>query len=344
MADVVRRRPGTGAIFRSKARDRWVAQVSLPGPPRRFVTRWCRSKDDARIALAQLLDEYAIAPAPDARLPLREYAEGWFRTSGAHLAPESKRAYRFRLEPFLRTLGTVPLGRLRVSDVDRVMALQQGAGASPRAISASVVVLGIILNSAVRDGAIGRNVARDARKPRVTRPEIRAMSLAEARAILDATAPDATIGPIIALLLGSGLRIGEALALDWGDIDFAEGTVRVREGKTPRSRRVAPVTAAALEALRPARQLAGPVFAISANRVRVRFARLLVAANVPPRHLHELRHGHATLLLATGTDMRVIADQLGHTKPSMTADIYAHVQASAQRAGVDRLDAALTER
>ena len=239
---MVRRRPGTGAIFRSKARDRWVAQVSLPGPPRRFVTRWCRSKDDARIALAQLLDEYAIAPAPDARLPLREYAEGWFRTSGAHLAPESKRAYRFRLEPFLRTLGTVPLGRLRVSDVDRVMALQQGAGASPRAISASVVVLGIILNSAVRDGAIGRNVARDARKPRVTRPEIRAMSLAEARAILDATAPDATIGPIIALLLGSGLRIGEALALDWGDIDFAEGTVRVRGARRrdpvawPRSR------------------------------------------------------------------------------------------------------------
>lgn len=338
---MTRRRPQSGSIF--KARDRWVAQVSLAGPPRRFVTRWCRSKDDARIALAKLLDDYAIAPAPDARLPLREYAEGWFRTSGAHLAPESIRAYRFHIAAYLRTLGAVPLGRLRVSDVDRVMALQQGAGASPRAINMGVTVLGIILSSAVRDGAISRNVARDARKPRFQNPEIRAMSLLEARAILDATAAD-SIGPVIALLLGSGLRIGEALALDWSDIDFTEGTVRVRAGKTPRSRRTAPVTAAALETLRPSRQLAGPVFTVSPETVRRRFRALLTAAKVPQRHLHELRHGHATLLLATGTDMRTIADQLGHSKPSITSDIYAHVQTTAQRSGVDRLDAALEKR
>ncbi|MGH2513814.1 MAG: tyrosine-type recombinase/integrase [Candidatus Limnocylindrales bacterium] len=338
---MARRRPGTGAIF--KSRGRYVAQVGLPGTPRRFVTRWCRSRDDARIALAILLDQYAVAPTPDARLPLAEYVEGWFRTSGAHLAPESKRAYRIRITPIVDALGKSPIGRLRVSDIERVMAAQATSGASPRAIASAVTVLGIILNSAYRDGAILRNVAHDARKPRFETPEVRVMSLVEARAILDATeAMD--VGPIVALLIGSGLRIGEALALDWSDIDFDAGTVRVRSGKTPRSRRIAPVTASALETLRARRQLGGLVFDISANRVRVRFNAAMAAAKLPKRHLHELRHGHATLLLATGTDMRVIADQLGHAKPSMTSDIYAHVQQGAQRLAVDRLGDALTER
>jgi integrase len=41
--------------------------------------------------------------------------------------------------------------------------------------------------------------------------------------------------------------------------------------------------------------------------------------------LHDLRHAHATLLLARGTPMRLIAEQLGHTDPALTARIYAHV-------------------
>jgi integrase len=57
--------------------------------------------------------------------------------------------------------------------------------------------------------------------------------------------------------------------------------------------------------------------------------------------VHDLRHGTATLLLSRGTPMRVIADQLGHANPAITANVYAHVIEAQQRGAIDDLDVAL---
>jgi integrase len=159
-----------------------------------------------------------------------------------------------------------------------------------------------------------------------------------------------------------GLRLGELLALRWPDIDFESARLRIAhtlhrqpkvEGggwqlaqpKSKRSRRVLPLAPAMLESLRAhqTRQLAerletGPewqehgfVFAsavgtpLEERNVRRAFYQLLDRAGLPRKRLHDLRHGTATLMLASGANPRAVMEQLGHSQISLTMDTYAHV-------------------
>jgi hypothetical protein len=59
--------------------------------------------------------------------------------------------------------------------------------------------------------------------------------------------------------------------------------------------------------------------------ITTRFQALVTEAGLPPIRLHDLRHGAATLTLATGADLKVVQDLLGHSSITITADTYAHV-------------------
>ncbi len=70
------------------------------------------------------------------------------------------------------------------------------------------------------------------------------------------------------------------------------------------------------------------------------FQRLLQAATVPDVRLHDLRHTFASLLIQNGESLAYVRDQLGHSSIQVTVDIYGHLVPGANRAAVDRLDAA----
>jgi integrase len=59
--------------------------------------------------------------------------------------------------------------------------------------------------------------------------------------------------------------------------------------------------------------------------ISTRFQELIAQAGLPPVRLHDLRHGAATLTLATGADLKIVQDLLGHSSITITADTYAHV-------------------
>lgn len=158
---------------------------------------------------------------------------------------------------------------------------------------------------------------------------------------------DTFLENLVELLLGSALRLGEALGLDQGDV--GDGVVLVRVTKT-RIRSVR-VSDDATEALR--RQIAGckrlgphePVFQAPrrGNRMRVStaghaFSRIVVAQGLPHMKMHDLRHGAASIMLRKGVDMRSIADQLGHRNPAFTAKVYAHVHVDALSEAVAMLN------
>jgi integrase len=70
------------------------------------------------------------------------------------------------------------------------------------------------------------------------------------------------------------------------------------------------------------------------------FQPLLVAAKVPEIRLHDLRHTYASLLIQNGESLAYVRDQLGHSSIQVTVDIYGHLVPGANRAALDRLDAA----
>jgi integrase len=61
------------------------------------------------------------------------------------------------------------------------------------------------------------------------------------------------------------------------------------------------------------------------DRMTRLFAKLVAASGLPPVTLHGLRHGAATLALAAGVDLKVVADQLGHCSIVLTADTYVSI-------------------
>ena len=66
-------------------------------------------------------------------------------------------------------------------------------------------------------------------------------------------------------------------------------------------------------------------------------------ANVPPIRLHDLRHTHATLMLAAGVPVKVVSERLGHSTPAFTMAVYQHVLPGMQRDAVQMVANAKTK-
>jgi integrase len=220
---------------------------------------------------------------------------------------------------------------------------------------------------------VARNVAsvipRDARpKPRRKADDIKCWTADELRVFLASVADD-RLCALYTFASLTGMRRGELLALKWQDINMDTGQVAVRrslvavgakvhEG-TPKSgeaRTIAidPQTIALLKRHRSAqledRMRAGEMW-IDTGRVFTRedgsdlrpgsvsgaFDRRAKAAPVPTLRLHDLRHTHATLMLAAGVHPKVVQERLGHSSIEVTMDLYSHVTPGMQEDAAARV-------
>jgi integrase len=155
--------------------------------------------------------------------------------------------------------------------------------------------------------------------------------------------------PLMATLVLSGLRVGEALSICWQDVDLATGRLRVSEAKTDAGVRVVDLSPDLREYL--VTHKAGSRFAQAedlvfptrqgrpqnSNNVLSRTLRgAIERANewlakkrlplIPERlKTHELRHTFASLLFEAGATVPYVMDQLGHSDPKVTLSIYTHV-------------------
>jgi len=223
-------------------------------------------------------------------------------------------------------------------------------------------LLSKVIGTAVDWNYLSDNPVHGVRMPErsLKRPH-RFLSLDEVRRLIAAS--DEPVRTIVLLAVMTGLRIGEILALRWGRINFAAGTVRVEETcykghfgtpKTRASRREVPLTPAVTRALQAHRVSCRD----TANEALVFVTRRgtpLASNNLRKRQLHpasqraelgsinwhSLRHTHGTLLHEQGTPLRVAQAQLGHSHMTTTLQVYTHASGSAQRQAVDHLESLL---
>jgi len=234
-------------------------------------------------------------------------------------------------------------------------------GLSARTVRYTHTIIAKALADAERKGLVARNVARLASPPSSTAaraPEMVAWSPSEMRTFLTTNA-DHHHAALWRLTAATGLRRGEVCGLRWEDLDLDRAVVRVRrtmlvsgngvvigQPKTRRSRRTIDLdagTAAMLRAHRTEqvqqRLLVGAgysdqglVFAMPDGQpwqpgaVSRAFDRRVRAMRELPRiRLHDLRHSHASHLLAAGVNVKVVSERLGHSSVGFTLDVYAHV-------------------
>jgi integrase len=173
--------------------------------------------------------------------------------------------------------------------------------------------------------------------------------------------------PLYHLIALRRLRRGEAVGLRWENLDLGTATLIVceqiiqvgwaTERTQPKagSERVVALDRWTVEVLKlhQAKQAAelrvlgltpdsvGWVFTradgqnVHPNYVSVHFARLITQADLPPIRLHDLRHGAATLALASGADLKVVQEMLGHSSITITADTYTSVLPELARAAAE---------
>jgi len=373
-----RRGNGDGSFYQ-RGDGRWTGALSYTaddGRRRRHIV-YGRTKTEVRDkvkAVRARLD--AGAPVRDARATLGAVAERWIVTSLA--ASDRKATTRDNYATVARThivadpIGALPLDRLRPSDVEAMLARKRAAGLAASTRRTIYTVLRAVLDCAVRDGLVARNAAAAVKRPTADRREARYLSRDEVHRLLAAAAGDRLL-PLFLLLLGTGLRRGEGLALRWSDVDLEGGHAQVRgtlsrvaaglvvtEPKTERSRRAVPLPASVVAALRQHRarqvqerlragtawvdtglvfttELGTPLDPRNALRSLTGAARRAGLSGVG---LHTLRHTAASALIGSDVHMRVVQELLGHSSYAITADVYAHVAPAQQRDAAERLAAA----
>jgi integrase len=249
------------------------------------------------------------------------------------------------------------------------------AGRSPATAVRVHSTLRAALSQAVRDGVLVRNVAALVEPPRTAQHQYQPLSASEARRLLDATAAD-RLGPLFATALGTGLRQGELLGLRWIDVDLdaamltvwhelerRDGEYVLAEPKSCRSRgRAVPLPHLVVEALRDLRRAQleekvahrrewqdhGLVFTtptgrpLASSTVTHALQRHLLAAGLPRQRFHDLRHFAGTAIVAGTADLRLAQEVLGHSTPTLTANVYAHVLPEHRRRASEALDRALS--
>lgn len=281
--------------------------------------------------------------------PLLE--ESTYRDYDAHL--------RLRLLP---AFGPRKIRQITRAHVETYLAdLDRPGTLSRKTINDSLIPLRQILARAIRDGVIATNPAanRDRDDPLelpYERPTMHYLNREQALAYLDA-AP-AWYRPLAETLIGAGLRIGEAIALEWRDVSWDAGvlavsrTVKVGGTGTPKGDKARNVVIASylLDVLRAHRAdqarrgLVSPLVFLSPDghqldrhNVRRRGHDVTLRdAALPSRvRLHDLRHTAATLWLASGQSIYFVQQQLGHQDIQTTIDLYGHPDQAAHRAAAD---------
>jgi len=372
-----RRGSGEGTVFFDQRRGKWVAQLSVPDPVRGRLRRVSRVADTQREALKllqKLREEHERGVLAHGRPPtLAQFLTQWLEGRRPSLRPRTVESYRMVIRSrIVPVLGHLTLEKVTPAVLQAAYSQLLARGLAPRSVVHAHRLLHRAFEDAVKWGLLGRNPCDLVDPPHAPRPAIQPLTLDEVRALLTACADD-PLGPLVTLAVFTGMRLGELLGLQWGDIDWERGEVRVVraiqrvtgrglvvvEPKTATSRRSIPLPPQALEALRLQRRrqleqrlAAGPAWAdgdwVFTTRVGTPldpadvthdYQQLLARAGLSHRRFHDLRHTTATLLLTDGVHPKVVASLLGHSTIQLTLDTYSHVTPGLAREAADRLGA-----
>ncbi len=302
---------------------------------------------------------------------LQEQAEKWLATyARVHCEPSTVQNYELALRKHvLPALGHKRLREITREDLQKLVAEKVNAGLSRSWIRSIIAPLRELLNHAMDDGLLDRNPAlrltRFSQKAKAQKGRIDPLTPEEELRLLETAERDYPRWyPLFLTALRTGMRQGELLALERGQIDFAGGYIQVDRSlscgrvvptKSGRIRRIplSPVLAKTLAALKELRtadatyrgqRLSPIVFCTRKGRhlhprtILDAFYACLDRARLRRVRFHDLRHTFATRLIANGTSLAYVRDLLGHSSIQITVDVYGHLCPSGSREAIADLD------
>jgi integrase len=334
------------------------------------------TKREAQVECARLVAQRSAGDYIEpAKATVEQFLARWLEYKKARLSALSCERYgdiiRLNIVP---AIGNLPLAKLQPVAIASLEAKAREKLAA-RSVLSIHRVLRQALSQAVRWQLLTRNPADAVQAPKVERHEMKALDTNGIVALLDAARGTALYIPILLAAL-LGLRRGEVAALRWRSIRLDSGQlsvvataeqskdgVREKAPKGGRPRTVA-MPAVVVDELRRHRLSQ----AENLLRLGVRLTddhHVVARADGQPYHprsltqmfeqlldrrpslsrirFHDLRHSHATQLLASGIHPKIAQERLGHSSIAMTMDLYSHVLPGMQEDAADKVDAAVRQ-
>jgi integrase len=346
---------------------------------RRFGTATVRgTRKEAEQELVRLLRTVHTGEHVDpSRVTVGEWLGLWINSTRAEVSPKTHERYAEIVRCYLApALGGIRLQRLTASDI------QKGYNnftrtPSPRTHRHIHRILKSALARAVEQQALPRNPAALRMALSKVEPKpITVLTVEQSARLLQALKHTTTYWPVL-IALATGMRRGKILALRWKNVELDQGVVRVvgsleqtRKGglrfkatKTEKARAVTLPRFAVEELRRWKREQAEGLFTLGVRQggetlvcarldgapkrpdsMTNEFLCLMRKADVPRVRFHDLRHSHATQLLASGVHPKIVQERLGHSTITLTLDLYSHVSETMQSDAAVRLDQAYAPR
>lgn len=334
-------------VVHRKETGQYRVKITAKDETGRWITRWVKggfpTEQHARAKKAEIEANAArgnIDTLDSASVGV--YVQEWLdlRLAMGQIEASSHWTYQTALKRVLPHLGHLPLATLTGQDIQAAYAKITATKGRSAAAGAHVV-----FQNAIRDAVKAGRLLADPftrveppRKPKTRKSTTLTMDEVHAFVAHHAGSP---MGTLIELLAVSGLRVGEACALQWRDLDFATNKLRVERNigalkngksyvKTPKTQSgfrtvsIPPETMARLKL-----KLGKPsefVFGTTAPRTwSRRLTKAMRQNGLEAFTTHDLRHAHATFLLKHTPNPKIVSKRLGHSDVKITLAVYAHV-------------------
>lgn len=320
----------------------------------------------------KILDKEAAANAPPPPPTLAEIAELWEGQHREEIGVKCWKNYRPHYESILARYGDLPIGAIVAAHIQQDIKATAAKGYSRTIVNARRSIWRMILDFAVIHGDILYNPCASIKLPKGL-PSSRRSAPTDEQVKIILSSADAPGGLFALLLICTGMRKSEALALLWDDIDMDTWTISVTKAlEYPHGGRAyvkPPKTEAGIRCIDVISILRQPLAAAKAKATgQIVFPAppssrggdgggfmglrgyegmwqrycaatgLLTDQGKPAITAHQLRHGTATLLFEAGVDEKTAQKILGHSRVEITREIYTELREAQQRKSLGLFD------
>ena len=360
-----------GTIYK-RSNGKWRAQVSIDG---RRLSFTAKTKKEGLAWIRETTNQIDRGLTFEgADTTLEEYLSDWLNVVESSRSKGTFSLYRWtvrkRINPYI---GHIKLMELRPDRVPRFYHHLHKEGCSNHAVHVTHKTLRVALNHAIKLGLIGRNPCSGATPPKPKQTEMKFYDDIQVRKLLDtAVAIGDRFYPIYYLAIHTGMRQAELIGLKWEDVDWEHSTIQVKrqvrhftggsytftKPKSKSGKRTIILGKQALELLDQHKSEQQKMISLShngwedldlvfpsrvgtpltASNVRRAFRKLLKESGLPKIRFHDLRHTAASLMLNHGIPVLIASKRLGHSKPSITIDVYGHLMPSKQEEAAELMD------
>jgi len=254
-----------------------------------------------------------------------------------------------------------------------------GEGLNSATIARIRTVLSSMFATAVKKEMLSKNPVKFSTVPKEHEKDKEFLTPEQCKLILNSldyfTNPQ--LGRVVKVLLYTGMRCGELLALKWSDLDFNNKTIKInktvyrlnkeyKEGspKTSSSERTIVMPDSIVDVLKEQKSFQeqlklecgdkwvdrGTVFTgytgdyMSSSYLNITFKTFMKDHGMSQMHVHDLRHANASILINAGLPVKLISDHLGHSNTATTENVYAHIFKETKNAAADIISTTLGDK